>query len=64
MKGVFSYSSQKLRIWNEVATLFLVAIVMLAVVKESMSWVRGVLGLILLGLVLMIAIRMYKKARN
>ena len=64
MKGVFSYSSQKLRIWNEVATLFLVAIVMLAVVKESMSWVRGVLGLILLGLVLMIAIQMYKKARN
>ena len=64
MKGVFSYSSQKLRIWNEVATLFLVAIVMLAAVKESMSWVLGVLGLILLGLVLMIAIRMYRKARN
>ena len=62
--GVFKYSSQKLRIWNEVATIFLVAIVMLAVVKESMSWVRGVLGLILLGLVLMIAIRIYRKTRK
>ncbi len=33
MNGVFRYSSQKLRIWNEVATIFLVAIVMLATVK-------------------------------
>jgi putative membrane protein len=29
MRGVFRYSSQQLRIWNEVATVFLVAIVML-----------------------------------
>src|SRR5688572_20686636 len=29
LKGVFSYSSTKLRIWNEVATIFLVSIVML-----------------------------------
>ena len=63
-KGIFKYSSQKLRIWNEVATLFLVAIVMLAVVKESMSWLRGIIGLILLGLVLMVAIRIYKNARK
>ena len=27
MRGVFRYSSQQLRIWNEVATIFLVAIV-------------------------------------
>lgn len=64
MIGVFRYSSQKLRIWNEVATLFLVAIVMLAVVKESMSWVRGVIGLILFGLALMLAISIYKRTRK
>ena len=63
-RGVFKYSSQKLRVWNEVATVFLVAIVMLAVVKESMSWVRGVVGLILLVIVLMLAIRIYKKLRG
>ncbi|MBW7915044.1 MAG: CopD family protein, partial [Taibaiella sp.] len=28
-KGIYKYSSQQLRIWNEVATIFLVAIVML-----------------------------------
>src|SRR5687768_10782011 len=47
MKGVFKYSSQRLRIWNEIATIFLVAIVMLVVVKQNMSWVWGLLGLIL-----------------
>jgi protoporphyrinogen IX oxidase len=64
VNGIFKYSSQKLRIWNEVATIFLVAIVMLAVVKESLSWVRGVTGLILLALLMMIAIRIYKKFRT
>ena len=64
LKGVFRYTSQQLRIWNEVATIFLVAIVFLAVVKESLSWVRGVIGLILIGVALMIAIKIYKKARN
>ena len=63
-KGIFKYSSQKLRIWNELATIFLVAIVMLAVVKENMSWLRGLIGLILLAIILMLAIRIYKRARK
>jgi protoporphyrinogen IX oxidase len=63
IKGVFRYSSQQLRIWNEVATIFLVAIVMLAVVKESMSWAWGLTGLFGFVIVLMIAIRIYKKSR-
>ncbi|HLI94047.1 MAG TPA: CopD family protein, partial [Puia sp.] len=41
MKGIFRFSSQQLRIWNEVATIFLVAIVMIAVVKQNMSWAWG-----------------------
>lgn len=62
--GIFKYSSQKLRIWNELATIFLVAIVMLAVVKENMSWIRGLVGLILLAFILMLAIRLYRRARK
>lgn len=64
MNGIFRYSSQKLRIWNEVATIFLVAIVMLAVVKESMSWLRGLIGLMLFVVVLIVAIRVYKGLRK
>jgi len=64
MNGVFKYSSQQLRIWNEVATIFLVAIVMLAVVKDSMSFVWGIVGLIGFVIVLMSAIRIYKMIRS
>ena len=64
MAGIFRYSSQQLRIWNEVATVFLIAIVMLATVKDSMSWARGLIGLFLFVLVLMGAIKIYKKIRK
>ena len=62
-KNVFRYTSQQLRIWNEVATIFLVAIVMLAVVKQSMSFVWGLAGLILFVILLMSAIKIYKIVR-
>jgi putative membrane protein len=63
-KGVFKYSSQKLRIWNEVATIFLIAIVMLATVKQAISLVWGLVGLIGLAIILMSAIRIYKSMRE
>lgn len=64
MKGVFNYSSQQLRIWNEVATIFLVAIVILVVVKQNMSVVWGLVGLVLFVIILMSAIRIYKLIRT
>lgn len=64
INGIFNYTSQQLRIWNEVATIFLIAIVMLATVKQSMSFVWGLIGLILFIALLMSAIRVYKILRN
>ena len=61
--GVFKYSSQQLRIWNEVATIFLVAIVILVVVKNSMSFAWALLGLAVFIIVLMSAIWIYKYLR-
>jgi putative membrane protein len=63
-KGIFRFSSAQLRIWNEVATVFLVAIVMLVSVKNNMSFVWGLFGLILLVILLMSAIRIYKALRK
>ncbi|HET9431912.1 MAG TPA: CopD family protein [Chitinophagaceae bacterium] len=63
-KGNFRYTSQQLRIWNEVATLFLITIVMLVVVRQNISLVWGLLGLFLFILLLMSAIRIYKAVRN
>ena len=62
--GIFRFRSQKLRVWNELATLFLFAIVFLASVKQAMSWIFGLTGIISLGIILMIAIRLYKKLRT
>src|ERR1700755_3085503 len=64
LKGEFRYSSQQLRVWNEVATIFLVAIVMLATVKDGMSLLWGVGGLVLFVIVLMSAVRIYKIVRT
>lgn len=64
VKGVFRHSSQQLRIWNEIATIFLVAIVMLVVVKQNMSVVWGLAGLILFIVMLMSAIKIYKLTRQ
>lgn len=63
-KGVFKWSSFQLRLWNELATLFLFAIVFLVVVKSSIGWLYGLGGLMLFAGMLMIAIRVYKKLRN
>lgn len=64
VNGILKYSSQQLRIWNEVATIFLVAIVMLATVKESMSLVWGLVGLVAFVVILMSAIRIYRVLRG
>jgi len=64
MRGVFRHSSQQLRIWNEVATIFLVAIVILAVVKQDISVVWGIAGLIAFVILLMSAIKIYKLIRG
>ncbi|MCW3108769.1 MAG: CopD family protein [Segetibacter sp.] len=64
LAGSFKYTSQQLRIWNEIATVFLISIVMLAVVKQSISFVWGLIGLVLFIVLLMSAIRIYKTIRT
>ena len=64
IRGIYKYTSQQLRIWNEVATIFLVAIVTLAVVKQSDSFLWSLGGLTGFIIVLMSAIRIYKIIRS
>ncbi|RXK83286.1 CopD family protein [Filimonas effusa] len=63
INGVFKYTSQQLRIWNEVATILLVAIVMLATVKQSLSFLWASVGFILFIIAIMSAIKIYKILR-
>jgi len=63
-KGVPVFSSFQLRIWNEVATLFLVAIVFLIVLKNQVDWIWGTLGFIAFGIIIMLIVRIYKIIRD
>lgn len=58
------WKSGHLRIWNEVATLLLVSIVFLVIMKSSLGWLGGVLGFFGVGIALMLGIKLYKKLRK
>ena len=62
-KDKIVYTSMFIRIWNEGATLLLFAIVFLVILKDSFHWVFGLFGILGLGLILILGIRLYKKIR-
>lgn len=63
-RGKFGWSSNGLRIWNEVATLALVAIVFIVVLKDAMNWWKGTVGFFAVAIGLMILIKIYKRLRK
>lgn len=60
----FNWSSTGLRIWNEGATLVLVAVVFLVVMQDSLNWIKGTIGFFTVAIGLMIGIKMYKRLRK
>jgi len=60
----YRYSSKSMRIFNEGATLILFAVVFLVILKNAFNWIYGLVGIILLGILLMLGIRLYKKIRD
>jgi putative membrane protein len=63
-KGDTRYSSNQLRFWNEVATLFLISIVFLIVLKSALSMIWGLAGLIVITLMIVAGMNIYKKYRS
>jgi putative membrane protein len=58
------YSGFKLRVWNEIATIFLVAIIFIVVLKGQGNWLIGIIGLILFSILLVMAVKVYKRIRE
>jgi putative membrane protein len=63
-RGVFKLNSFKLRLWNEVATIFLVAIVFTVILKSAVDWAYGLLGLVAFSMIIMFAVKWYKSYRQ
>ncbi len=63
-KDEIKYSTNFMRLWNEVATLILFAVVFLVILKNAFNWIYGVIGIVLFSVLLMLGFRLYKKIRE
>ncbi|MGY5851199.1 CopD family protein [Salegentibacter sp. F14] len=62
-KDVIKWTSNQMRLWNEVSTLILFAVIFLVILRDSLNWIYGVLGIFLLAGMLMLGIKIYKRIR-
>jgi protoporphyrinogen IX oxidase len=63
-KDILEWNSFRLRLWNEIATVFLFAIIFLVIPKPTSGWVWGILGLILFIIAIFGAVAIYKANRE
>ena len=63
-KNIIRYSGIKMRLWNEIATLFLFSIVFIVVIKDTSLWIKGLFGLLLFSLLMFGAVKIYKNIRE
>ena len=57
-------SSSFMRIWNEGATFILFAVIFLVVLKSSINWIWGIIGMLVLGILIMLGFKIYKRIRE
>lgn len=57
-------TSSFMRIWNEGATFILFAVVFLVILKNSINWIFGILGMVVLGVLIMFGFKWYKNIRS
>ncbi|WGF93659.1 CopD family protein [Aequorivita marisscotiae] len=63
-KGEVKYSSNYMRLFNEVPTLILFAVVFLVILKSAVNWIYGTVGIFVFAIMLMIGYKIYKRIRE
>ncbi|MFD2542814.1 CopD family protein [Lacinutrix gracilariae] len=63
-RDVVTKTSNFMRLWNEGATFILFAVVFLVILKNAFNWIFGVIGIFVLGVLLMLGFKLYKKIRS
>ncbi len=61
---VFKFSSNQMRLWNEVSTIILFSVVFLVILKNAFDWIYGVVGIFLFSILIMLGFQFYKRIRN
>ena len=59
--NAISMSDFKLRLFNEFATLLLISLISLAILKTSLSWLKAIIVFVTVAITLLILIRLYRK---
>ncbi len=60
----YRFTSTQLRFYNEGATIILFSTVFLVVLKNTVDWIWGVVGLIIFAVAIMVAVKIAKKVRE
>ncbi|TCD10302.1 CopD family protein [Pedobacter frigidisoli] len=63
-EGQFKLSSFQLRLWRELATIFMIAIVFVVILKNAINWIYGLIGIMGVAMAIMIAVKLYKNYRK
>ncbi|MBW2961673.1 CopD family protein [Mesonia aestuariivivens] len=63
-QDVVKWTSNQMRLWNEGATIILFSVVFLVILKNSINWIFGVLGIFVLAIILMLGFKIYKRYRT
>ncbi len=53
-----------MRLFNEVPTLILFAVVFLVILKSAVNWIYGTAGIFIFAIILMMGFRIYKRIRE
>lgn len=62
--NVVKKSSNFMRLWNEGATFILFAVIFLVLVKSAINWIFGVISILVLGVLIMLGFKFYKRYRD
>jgi putative membrane protein len=63
-RDVFRWTSFRLRLFNEIATVILFVVIFLVIPKQDQGWVQGLLALLALAAALFLSVYFYKKHRQ
>lgn len=63
-ENVIKWSSNGMRLWNEISTIILFSVIFLVILRDALNWIYGVVGIILLSVILMMGFKIYKRLRS
>ena len=61
---IVKHSSNYMRLFNEVPTLILFAVVFLVILKSAVNWIYGTIGIFVFAIILMMGFKIYKRIRE